>query len=221
LIRRIYYWFHQKISVPEERGEASAGYWQAKVRRLALGMSAVHQGRVLEVGCGEGLFLSQLLRQNPLLELWGVDSWTKILVQARHRLAAQGLSEARLVEADGRRVPFEDMFFDLVICINAFLCMQGLSVVEAVVGEMARVCKPGGRLLVEFRNRANGLLRLKYAFARYYDASTIHNPLSTFYERDMIALLKRNGFVVRRARYVDFPVKKWAPIIILEAQKNV
>jgi len=221
LIRRIYYWIHQKVSVPEERGEFSAGYWQAKVRRLAMEFVAGYRGRVLEVACGEGLFLSRLLRGNASLELWGVDCWPQILERCRRRLTEQGLPEVRLLEADARRLPFEEMFFDAVVCINSFMCLADLEAARAVLGEMARVCKPGGRLVVEFRNKANALLRAKYALARHYDASTKRHPLSTFYEKDITAILKEKGFVVRQARHVDFPVKRWAPIIILEAQKNV
>jgi len=221
MISRIYYWLHQRVSVPEERGEFSAGYWQAKVRRLAGEICASYSGRVLEVACGEGLFLSRLLRQNASIEAWGVDSWPQILGRARQRLAGQGLPEARLIEADAQHLPLEDMFFDAVFCINSFMCLPDFETAQRVLAEMARVCKPGGRLVVEFRNKANALLRAKYALARYYDATARQHPLSTFYERDIVALLKKDNFVVRQARYVDFPIKKWAPIIILEAQKNV
>lgn len=219
MIRRIYYWFHQKVSVPEERGEFSAGYWQAKVRRLALELCAAYQGRVLEVACGEGLFLSQLSRRSPGLELWGVDSWPQILGRAGQRLAGQGLTPAHLIEADGRHLPLEDAFFDAVVCVNTFMCLPDLEAARQVLAEMARVCKPGGRLVVEFRNRANVLLRAKYALAKHYDASTQRHPLSTFYEKDIVAALKERGLVVRRALHVDFPIKRWAPIVILEAQK--
>jgi len=221
IIDRAYYWLHQKVSVPEERGEFSAGYWQAKVRRLTLEIVAGYGGRLLEVACGEGLFLSRLLRQSPGIDAWGVDPWGQVLVRCRERLAGQGLPEARLVEADGRHLPFEDMSFDAVVCINSFMCLPDLGAARQVLAEMARVCKPGGRLVVEFRNRANALLRLKYALAGHYDPTTKRHPLSTFYEKDITAVLKEKGFVVRRALHVDFPVKRWAPIIILEAQKNV
>ncbi len=221
MFRGMYYWLHQKVSVPAERGEFSAGYWQAKVRRLTGEICASYGGRILEVACGEGFFLSRLLRQNASLEVWGVDSWPQILNRARQRLAEEGAPQVRLIEADARRLPLEDMFFDAVVCINSFICLPDLEAARKVLGEMARVCKPGGRLVVEFRNKANVLLRAKYALARFYDASTKRHPLSTFSEKDIVAVLKQRGLVVRRVRYVDFPVKRWAPIIILEAQKNV
>ncbi|MGE5280063.1 MAG: class I SAM-dependent methyltransferase [Deltaproteobacteria bacterium] len=221
MIDRLYRWFHRRVSRPEERGEFSAGYWQAKVRRLADGIAAAYRGRVLEVACGEGLFLAQLLRRNKEIEAWGVDSWPDILERCRRRLHEEGLPEAHLIEADARRLPCEDIFFDAVVCINCFMCLPGFTAARAVIGEMVRVCKPGGRLIIEFRNRANALLRLKYVLAKYYDASTKNHPLSTYYEKDIVAVLRQHGCVVRRALHVDFPVKRWAPIIILEAQKNV
>ncbi len=221
-LQDFYYRIRDLASDPRERGESSAGYWQGKIRRITVSLCQDLRGRVLEVGCGEGLFLSQLMCRYPALEVWGVDAGSEILRRARLRLDRQPLkSPPRLIKGDARNLPFEDRSFDAVVGINLLMCLPGLQAVETVVAEMARVCKPGGRLLIELRNKANVLLRLKYGLARYYDASVKHHPLSTFYERDVVAILKKNDFVVRRARHVDFPIKRWAPIIILETQKNV
>lgn len=221
-LQEFYYWIRDLASDPRERGESSAGYWQGKIRRITVFLCQDLRGRVLEVGCGEGLFLSQLMSRYPTLEVWGVDAGSEILERARRRLDKQpSQTPVRLIKGDARNLPFADLSFDAVVGINLLMCLPDLKAVETVVAEMTRVCKPGGRLLIELRNKANVLLRLKYGLARYYDASVRHHPLSTFHEHDIVAILKKNGFVVRQARHVDFPIKRWAPIIILEAQKNV
>ena len=82
MIKRLYKWFHSVTSRPEEAGEYSAGYWPDKVRRSALDLCAHKRGRILDVGCGEGLFLSKLALSNSGAEIWGIDKWDGILKRA-------------------------------------------------------------------------------------------------------------------------------------------
>src|SRR5256884_4233522 len=92
--------------------------------------------RILDVGCGTGANL-QMLAQHGAAE--GVDVSTEALDFCR----ARGLSKVKQGAAEA--LPYEDASFDLV---------TGLDVVEhldddiAGLGEMRRVLRPGGRLLL-------------------------------------------------------------------------
>ena len=57
MIPKVYYWLHKKFSKPDERGEYSAGVWQDAVREKVFELCTFSSGKLLEVGCGEGLFL--------------------------------------------------------------------------------------------------------------------------------------------------------------------
>lgn len=220
-LEKIYYFFRDMSSRPEERGERSAGFLQDKIRRAALAICARSSGRLLEVGCGEGLFLSQLAKLNPKLEISGVDSWPEILARARERFGKYGITQIRLVEAKAEHLPFEDDYFDVVVFINVLICIGSKEDVKAAIKEIRRVAKPAAKLVIEFRNSRNALLKLKYRFAKFYDATTKDHPLSTYDEVDVAGLLKENGFDVQRIQYVGFFIKKLAPVIIIEAQKHV
>ncbi|HAJ57178.1 MAG TPA: hypothetical protein DCL35_05350 [Candidatus Omnitrophica bacterium] len=222
MIDKLYELLLRVTSRPKERGEYSAGYWQAKIRQAAIGLAGGYTGRLLEVGCGEGLFLKGLHRINAGLRLYGVDSWDRMLERAR-QLLAENENTVTFSKADGRHLPFDNGFFDAVVCVNVFLNVEGLSVVRQILEEMARVCRPGGRIIVEFRNSFNPLLVLKFRLASFYDATVRERklPLNTYRREDIVDLLKGFDFSVTRGLYLDFPIKKFAPIIILEAQKNV
>jgi SAM-dependent methyltransferase len=59
-----------------------------------------------------------------------------------------------LVEADMRRLPFADASFDAVLNLfNAFGYLEDDAQDELVLGEVARVLRPGGRFLQELANR--------------------------------------------------------------------
>ena len=95
MFEKIYYLFHRLLSKPDERGEYSGGYWQDMVRGKTLLLCRGLKGKVLEVGCGEGLFLVQLVRQNPDLGIWGIDNSDERLSQAKARLSEKNFASKK------------------------------------------------------------------------------------------------------------------------------
>jgi len=86
----------------------------------------------------------------------GIDLSSSMLEKARERVARKELTNVRLLEMDAADIKFADNTFDIVYA--PYL----ISVVPdpvAVVGEMRRVCRPGGRIILlnHFRS-ANPLL---------------------------------------------------------------
>lgn len=131
-------------------------------RRRAVGYVNTRAGSVLEVGVGTGLALPAYA---PHLAVTGIDYSDEMLEKARAKVAARGLSHVReLRQMDARTLDFPDASFDTVVA------MYLVSVVpepERVVAEMARVCKPGGEVvIVGHFARETGLLSvLERAFA--------------------------------------------------------
>lgn len=218
-LEKIYLVFHKLLSKPQERGMYSAGYWQSKVRENILTMLSQYQGRLLEIGCGEGLFLSQFVKAYPQIQPWGVDCWTEALIDARKRFIEKEIKRVSLVTADAQRLPFKDSSFDSVVCANFFICVESLSMVRSVLQEAARVCRKNAALIIEFRNKKNIFLNLKYKWAKYYDTTTQRHPLSTYDKEEIVAMLKEFGFALGRIQEIDFPFKGMAAIFILEAKK--
>ncbi len=222
MIDKFYRWLLRLTSKPEERGWPSAGYWQAKIRRKAIDICSSYTGSILEVGCGEGLFLAGLKRVNANVELWGADPWREIIMRAGQLFARQGIEGINLSAIEGGRLPFEDNSFDGVVCINVFYNLGGLKEVEALVNEISRVCKDGGRVVVEFRNSLSPVVAIKFKLAKYYDSSVrvTKLPLNTYKKSDIAEVLKCAGLKVLREFYLDFPIHAFSPIIILEAEKH-
>ncbi|MBI2393332.1 MAG: class I SAM-dependent methyltransferase [Deltaproteobacteria bacterium] len=98
--------------------------------------------RVLDVGCGTGLFLDHLARDFDDLALTGVDLSDHMLQEARDR-ARDGRSRApTFVQASVYALPFEDGAFD--VALNTISCHFYLEQVLAF-REIHRVIRPGGR----------------------------------------------------------------------------
>lgn len=98
--------------------------------------------RLLEIGCGTG-FLAWGLAPR-CREYLGVDVVRPALSVAR-RL---GLEHATFRREDGAALSMATGSFDCVLAYDVFTNFRDFADVEAVIREMWRVTKPGGRLLI-------------------------------------------------------------------------
>ncbi|MGV3613943.1 MAG: class I SAM-dependent methyltransferase [Fimbriimonas sp.] len=93
---------------------------------------------VLDVGCGEGRFCRRLAGDGAVTT--GLDPTPELLAEAR-RLHPEGV----YVEASAEAMPFDDAAFDLVL---TYLTLIDIPDFRAAIGEMARVLRPEGRLVI-------------------------------------------------------------------------
>lgn len=220
MIKKIYCWLHRITSKLKERGEYSAGYWQNLVRKMASELFNIDWKRVLEVGCGEGLFLTEVASTNKNTHFYGVDNWEYILEKAQDRIDEKDIGNVELFRADAVALPFKDSYFDGIFCTNLVYNLASIDVVKKTLNEMARVCKSGGKIIFDFRNTANPILYFKYKLAPIYDETVKKLPLKTYREEEIQLLLDEAGLKISRKFYMGSPIKNIAPIIILEAIKQ-
>ena len=115
---------------------------------------------------------------------------------------------------------FDSDFFDAIVCINVFFNMDSLKSIELALKEMKRSCKNTGRIIFEFRNSANPLLKIKYKLARYYDGTVRDLHLNTYDPAQIEEILNNLDLIVTRKKFIGFPVPRIAPVIMIEAKKR-
>jgi 2-polyprenyl-3-methyl-5-hydroxy-6-metoxy-1,4-benzoquinol methylase len=114
---------------------------------------------VLDVGCGVGHWGRVLARVLPPdAVLTGIDREALWVEKAAERAAAAGLSgRASYRRGTAEALPFDAGTFDLVTCQTLLMHVRDPA---AVLGEMVRVTRPGGLVLVaEATNLAGPLLQ--------------------------------------------------------------
>ena len=96
--------------------------------------------RILDVGCGTGLFSRRIARVQPDARVIGLDFSAGML---RH--ASARASSVAWVRGNALHLPFPDAAFDAIVSTESFHWFpdQGLA-----LAEFHRVLAPGGRLLV-------------------------------------------------------------------------
>jgi len=153
--------------------------WKRRVVQLARPQPGQ---RALDLCCGTGDLALALARCGA--QVTGLDFNEQMLEAAGRRAAAIRLRELevpphaarstqhaptppRFVRADAQRLPFTDDSFDIV---TVGYGLRNLASWEAGLGEMHRVARPGGRLVVlEFGKPDNALWRgLYFAYLKLF-----------------------------------------------------
>jgi ubiquinone/menaquinone biosynthesis C-methylase UbiE len=221
MLKRFYCWLHRKTSDPKEANEYSAGRWQDMVRKEALKLLSQVQGRLLEIGCGEGLFLAELARQDPGLEIWGVDFSQERLKQAEERIKALDIKNVSLALQEAPLLDFPERHFDRIVCVNVIFNMPTVELVKKTFRSMERVCKNEGRVIFDFRNSQNPLLSLKYRLARFYDPTLKGLALKAYSLKEIESMLNDEGLKIERLIPVGrFICRRLTPIFMIEASKR-
>lgn len=128
---RYLYWFASTVPF--------AGQWRVW-QRLAL--PRIRGARVLEIGCGPGKLLADIVRAGYTCA--AVDRSPQMVEAARDELKRQGLPETPISQGDVQHLPFLGESFDTVVSTFPTEYIYE----PASLREVARVLRPGGRLVV-------------------------------------------------------------------------
>lgn len=97
----------------------------------------------LDVACGAGHAAEQVAP--AVRQVVGVDLTPELLDLGAARLRDAGVTNVLLQRGPASDLPFVDAAFDLVFCRSA---LHHFGEPETVAAEMARVCRPGGRVVI-------------------------------------------------------------------------
>jgi SAM-dependent methyltransferase len=185
-VRQVYdeiYTNHQDVWVDQGRSEAFVAFFCELARSLS-------QGRVLEIGCGEGSLLAGL----TAAERFGIDPSINALRRARDR------SNAECAVARSEQLPFPPTFFDLVVTVGV---MEHFEDPDAANREIYRVLTESGHYIALIQTDLTMpqrlLLKLRqYIFPRFHPIELARWTLKKI--RNPIVQPFRKSYTVEGAR---------------------
>lgn len=136
-------------------------------RRYAVGLSGLKPGgRALDVCCGTGDFAFDLAKvAGAEGRAIGLDFAVPMVKIAREKTRRKRVANVEFVVGDACELPFEDDSFD---CVTVGFGIRNIPDVDKAVGEMARVVKPGGRVVcLEISHVRSPILRIPWKIYFY------------------------------------------------------
>lgn len=130
-----------------ERGRTDDRVYMECVNAAAEALAPEPGELVLDAGCGTGLTLRSYWR--PGVEAVALDLSAASLRRCR---AAGPKAGAVYVRGDLARLPFADGTFDRVVCPNVLQQIPSADLRRQCARELARVTKPGGRVVFTVHN---------------------------------------------------------------------
>ncbi|HET7567845.1 MAG TPA: methyltransferase domain-containing protein [Gaiellaceae bacterium] len=158
----------------------------------------------LDAGCGDGRYFAALAGELPE-RVAGVDISERILETAR----LQAPAGAELRQANLESLPFPDSAFDLVLSTQV---IEHVLDPPRAAAELARVLRPGGRLVISTDNERNRISQalnlprtaLVRALRLTHRRSPLHSPATPFGVGSFRALLEGAGLEVERVETFRF-----------------
>lgn len=148
VVALLYDWFAPHYDRVKQFDKAGDALMLAAPILKHLTVSAVSHTVVLDVATGTGRLPDVLLAQRRFRgRIVALDLSGQMLGLAQAKLAVHA-GRVTFMQRDAQRLPFDAGTFDVVTCLEALEFMRDW---RGAVGEMVRVLKPGGLLMVSNR----------------------------------------------------------------------
>lgn len=138
---------------------------------------------ILEVGMGNGFFVSEIVSKHPEILYTGCD-FSELMIEEATKLNTEWISkgQAKFILSDIADLPFKDNSFTKIFTINTIYFWEDEGV---VLQGIKRILKPNGKFIVALRPKHQAE---KYPFIKY--------GFKLFSKEDITKLFEENGLEV-------------------------
>jgi ubiquinone/menaquinone biosynthesis C-methylase UbiE len=200
-----------------------ASWYQAQGRMVLEVMGPLHRGLVVDIGCGTGWLLRELLRDRPSLRGLGIDVSEEMVEAAKRKASAESIRNVEFRRGDWERAMLPNLGLageraKLVTCVSAFHYFQDPL---GALKRIRRILAPGGRILLLDRDRSGAPMTASWDLLHRY---LIRDNCRFYGAEELSALLKRAGFakprIESRVRRFFWHGKAWSSLVVLSASNS-
>ena len=193
-----------------ENVQSFHGPLSERVRSQVVAYCGDLKGRLLDVGCGNGLLFDELAPYANL-NCYGVDRSVELLMAVRQRRHGEVGCTNGMMD----HLPFRDTSFEAVTCLNTLLNIPSLELVAGALHEMMRISS--GHVIVDIRNGDNPYMRMKYWWhGRHADFPTVAYRL-----RDIEPIFHSGGFQIEHSFPIGINLRPLAWGYVIAARQSI
>lgn len=168
-----------------------AARWIRRREASVLRSMAASEGDVLEIGCGDGLFLEVMKEACPGWRVYGIEPSRQAAARARQR----GVE----VVATSAEDFFADRQFDIIILRHV---LEHLKSPRSILATIHGMTRPGGIVHIEVPNAGSWERGL---WGRYWSGYDVPRHLYSFTPGILKRYLTEAGFSIERVRFSIVP----------------
>lgn len=143
-------WWAYQFRVVHRRGIEGIEAWDRRLLAFIGEVLGLKPGeRLLDLAAGSGIHARMLASRG--LDVVGLDVSPSLMRHAAAEVVAQRLDDVVFVVGDMRALPFREAFDALVMLSTSFGFFDGATN-QRILEDVARVLKPGGRLLLQLQD---------------------------------------------------------------------
>ena len=159
---------------------------EKETRLISLFVELESDGRYLDLGCSTGLYTRNIAsRLYDSGDIVGIDISPSMLKEAARKSRKAG-ARTSFARADAENLPFADATFNGAVCGGS---LNEFGDPARVLGETARVLKPGGRIAIM------GILKAETSWGRNLQSFLSTGGVQFFEPEELHRILQEAGFI--------------------------
>jgi len=183
-------------------------FWLDRRLRASASLVTKKNGRLLDIGCGEGHFLSRMMGLCPEIELFGIDISKRNIAYVK-----KSVPTAKVYVQNAEKLHFGGSYFD---CVSLLEVVEHFRNPSIIIMESRRVLKKGGELIISMPDHSRFRWRLLwFLWTRSVGRRWAHFHQGKLDREGLVRLLEDNGFSIVLVRETLFRC-----IILVKARKN-
>jgi len=177
-----------QLRQPKGEEGIKTGEWMSEGNKTIIldtlkALNAEANDRILEIGMGNGHFVSEIVSIDPSISYCGCDFSELMVAESRNNNQEWiAKKQVEFIHTNGVQLPFEDHTFTKIVTVNTIYFWEDR---KAVLAEFKRVLKPEGILVIGFRPKQ---LMENIPFTRF--------GFNLFTKNDVAELLASHGFEI-------------------------
>ena len=171
------------------------------------------KGSILDIGCGTGKVLGEIVRLNPQAKIIGVDV-SKYAI----RIASKKLPNSKFHHIkDGKKLPINDNSIDFIVCLDV---IEHIYDIQNIYREFKRILRPGGKILITtpYYGVIKNIIIVLTCFDRVFNPFEGH--IRFFTKKTLLKAVKQINFGVIKIGYFGRFYPLWNGVYILAFKKK-